>query len=560
MEERSKGTGIKTIAHFMFGVGVIDLIFIFLLFAIAQAGFLAGAPISRYNLIIALAFTAIASILLSKYGPGQNGKANLIFAAAALVVFLVLLLASGAIADSFYDVSYDGQWYHQGAIYLLMNGFNPIYQQTPGNFSGGLYIDHYPLGFETASAVITSFTHHIEDGKLLNVFLMVTSFLLIFPIIFFAFPEINQAFTLIVSLLCAFNPVCIYQSLSYYVDGASASLLAILVFLLILAYKKLDRLLFIVISLVVMLSVNIKFFNLAYVIVLVVGFIIIAQIGHRTTRLHYLLVFSLLIGLLFGAHPYIANLVSHGTPFYPVNGLSPDMISGDTPANLAGKNSMEQLVISLFARADTSKSDALLKVPLTYTNEELRSFTMTDPRVGGFGPMFSAVVILTILYLILIPFIKLENANPLIHVILPMCLLLIITVLINPASWWARYVPQLWLVPILLMIDAWQRLRGMQKLFIFAMVMVLIMNIWLIASSYYSYQENTTYKINQQIDEIRPLTQHKIPWLYCGAFPAVQDRYIEHGINFTFTDKPPDDTWAPLAEVVDSYGQVMFYY
>lgn len=546
------------IIRFMFGVGVINILFIFLTFAIAQAGFVLNIPVSPYHLILAFALTILGAIILSYYS-GQKKTADLIMAGAGLIVFMLLLVSCWAIADNFYDVSYDGQWYHQGAIHLMMNGFDPLYQQTPGNYSGGLYIGHYPLAFETASSVISSFTHHIEDGKLLNVFLMATSFLIIFPVIVFAFPGINRAFALVVALLAALNPVCIYQSLSFYVDGASASLLAILVFLLILAYKKPDRILLFVTTCVIVLAVNIKFFNLAYVAVLVVGFLAICLINRKSSRLHDLLILSLLIGILFGAHPYLTNLASHGTPFYPVDGISSDLIFKDIPANLAGKNSLEQLAVSLFSKSDFSKGDSVLKIPLTYADTEIHSFIMTDTRSGGFGPLFSAAVVLAILFAALILFLKRKDTNPLNNVLLPMCLLLLITVVINPASWWARYVPQLWLIPVLLLIDAWQRLTGKLRLLAYAMVLILALNVCVIAYSYYGYQLDITHKINQQITEIQSLTQNKPAMLYCGAFPAVQDRYRERGVNFILTDKPPDDDWSTLAQVEASYRQVTFY-
>ncbi|BAI61774.1 hypothetical protein MCP_1702 [Methanocella paludicola SANAE] len=559
MEAISRRLRIKEIPRFMFFVGAINISFIFLAYAIALIGFVFNIPISPYHIILAFTLTALFSIGSSWYYFGPYWPTILKNMAIGLIIFTILLLSCGAIAGHFYDVSFDGQWYHQGAIHLLMNGFNPIYQQAPDNYPGALYIDHYPGAFETISAVIGAFTHHIEDGKLLNIFLIVTAVLLIAPIIFDVFPGVDLAFAISVVLLAALNPISIYQSLSYYVDGASASLLAILVFLLLLSYKKMNRPLLLIMTSVIVLLVNIKFFNLVYAVVLVSGFIAICIFNHKSSRLHYMLVISLLVGLLFGAHPYITSLIDHGTPFYPVNGISQDMIAGDMPPNLAGKNSLEQLVISIFSRSDFHKADAVLKIPFTFTANEIRSLYTTDARTGGFGPLFSGVVLLSVLIAILLMVVRTGDIDPMIKVILPMCVLLLVTVVINPGGWWARYVPQLWLIPLLLLLGAQQRFTSRLKILNYVLVLALLLNICMVAYSYYSYQQDITDKISRQISDIRSLTQDKPAHLYCGIFIAVQDRYKEQGIDFIFTDTPPDRQWSTLAEVEASYGQVTFY-
>ncbi len=558
MEAINGRPDIKKITRCMFFVGAINMAFIFLAFAVALIGFVLNFPVSPYHIILAFALTTIFSIGLSKhYGPCWPDILK--NAALGLIVFTILLISCWAIAGHFYDVSFDGQWYHQGAIHLLMNGFNPIYQQAPDNYPGALFIGHYPGAFETISAVIGVFTQHIEDGKLLNIFLMVTTFILIFPIIVDVFPEVSRRYALVIAFLVALNPISIYQSLSYYVDGASASLLAMLVFLLILAYKKMDRPLLLIITGVIVLIVNIKFFNLVYAAILISGFIAICIYNNTSSRLHYLLIISLLVGILSGAHPYITNFIDHGTPFYPVNGISQDMIAGDMPPNLAGKNSLEQLILSVFSRSDFHKTDAVFKIPFTVTADEIGSFYTTDARAGGFGPLFSGVVLLSILIVVLLLTVRSSDADQISRVIILVCLLLLITVVINPGGWWARYVPQLWLIPLLLLLSAQNRFSSKLKIINYVLILVLLLNICMVAYSYYSYQLDITEKINRQISDIKSLTQDRPASLYCGIFIAVQDRYKEQGIDYILTDVPPDRQWSTLAEVEASYGQVTFY-
>jgi hypothetical protein len=271
------------------------------------------------------------------------------------------------LSHNIYDVSFDGQWYHQGAIHNLVNGYNPLYGEVQDSYPGGTYITHYPKALEISSAVINAFTHHVEDGKLQNILLMAACFLIVFSAILYAFPKVGTTFAVLIAALCALNPISIYQSMSYYVDGVSALLLAILVFLLILSYKKMDGLLYVVITGVAILAINYKFFDLVYVVVIIAGFVAICYINKKATGLHYLLLLSLLIGVLFGFNPYITNIIGHGTPFYPVEGISTSMIFSDTPKNLAGQNQAGQFLHSIFSESSYKKDDASLKIPFIFS-------------------------------------------------------------------------------------------------------------------------------------------------------------------------------------------------
>ncbi len=526
----------ETIIRFLFCLGIINLTFAFLLFALAALGFVIKIAISPYHMIVGLILTVLASVFLSWYYYGQKKSVDFKISIFLLAGFAILLLACLAIAHGIYDVTYDGQWYHQGAIYQLVNGYNPLYDQVPDSYSGAMFINDYPKTLEISSAVIYAFTHHVEDGKLLNLFLMVSSFLLIFPAIVYAFPRIDVKYALAIAALCALNPVSISQSLSYYVDGVSASLLAVLVFLLILSFKKMDAIIYAILTFVIILTINYKFFDLAYVGIIVAGFVIICNLNQKATKLHYLLIASLIIGLLFGFNPYFTNFISHGTPFYPVEGISTDMITGDTPPNLIGLNPAEQFLYSIFSVSNYKKVDARLKIPLTFDSSESETFNQADARVGGFGPWFSGIFILTIVLALFLIYINKKNNSLLSNFILLTCLLIFITVMINPASWWARYVPQLWLIPLLLLVCSCQQFTGMLKLLNYAMIFVMVINVLFVAYSYYTYQNIATGLINKQLDAVKSLSQQKPVKLFTGMFPITEERFKEHGIDYVLTN------------------------
>lgn len=526
--------------QFLFCLGIVNITFIFLLFALAILGFAVRIAISPYHVIAALILTALAAIFLSWYDYGQKRSVNPKIAVYLMAAFMAILLSCGAIAHGIYDISYDGQWYHLGAVEQLVHGYNPLYGQVPDSYSGALFINDYPKTLEISSAVIVAFTHHIEDGKLLNMFLMVTAFLLIFPAIAYAFPKVDVKYALVIAALCALNPVSIYQSLSYYVDGASASLLAVIVFLSILAFKKMDAILYAALTFAIILTINYKFFDLAYVGIIVIGFVGLCHFYRRATRLHYLLVGSLVLGVLFGANPYITNTVNHGTPFYPVEGISTAMITGDTPPNLIGLNPVEKLLYSVFSESSVQKVDARLKIPLWINESEYMAFSQTDARVGGFGEWSGAIFLVTVIVAVLLVYVNFKDNDLLINFILLMGLLVLISGLINPASWWARYVPQLWLIPLLLLLGSCQRFKGKLKLLNYALIGLLVVNVLIVGGTYYTYQPKATGLIHDQFDQIKQYSPKNPVKLDTGMFPTTEVRFKEYGINYVLVENLTD--------------------
>ena len=533
----NKKTNTEQLIQFLFCLGIVNLTFIFLLFALATLGFALTIPITPFHILIAFILTVLISIFISWYYYGKQKSADYKIAACLVVGFGIILILCLWMAGSFYDTSFDGQWYHQGAVIQLENGYNPIYGQVPSNYSGAEFINDYPKTMETVASEIFSFTHNIEDGKLVNPFLMVTAFLLIFPAIAFAFPKLDIKYSLVIAALCALNPVCIYQSLSFYVDGASAALLAIIVFLMILAFKKMDYVLYSTIAIAIILAINIKFFDLVYVAIIVLGFVVMCKLYNRATLLHYLLIASVVVGVLFGFNPYIMNFVNHGTPFYPIEGVSTELITNDTPQNIIGMNPSEQFVYSIFSQSSDEKTDAYLKMPLTVNNTEGQAFYMTDTRSGGFGVLFSAIFILMIILAAILVYMNFKDGKLMGGFLLLMCLIILISVLINPSSWWARYVPQLWLIPLILLVCSCQRFTGKLKLLNYALIALMVINVLSIAYWYYPYQAESTACVQSQLSYIKYSDSNYINQQYVlldpGNFPSLEERFSEAGINYT---------------------------
>jgi hypothetical protein len=602
----------------------INISFIFFTLLVTFVGFIFRIPISSYHIIVSLILSIIVGFFLSRYYFDTNKILDLKYPILWLIFLLISLLFSWVVATNYYDTSWDGQHYHQGTILSLIKGWNPLFEKSP-DFSGYLWINHYPKAAGASSGVIIASTGHIEDGKLLNILLIITTFLICLSTIFYMYPKISPIYMFIFSILLALNPISICQSLSYCVDGQMASLLTIFVFLLMRSMEKNDYWLYLITSFVIIYVINIKFTGIIYIMVLTLGCIIFSYLNfkkfpdptissdalmslesqkrsvvsltsltisnpsvpvqchsnswsctcpdyqfrhltckhvHVIPRYHTLLIISLLLGIMFGYNPYLTNTIEGGNPFYPLIGGNIDIITWNTPTDFFGRNQIERFFISIFSESSNDwRSPVVYKLPFTASKQEIDSFFNTDNRIGGFGPLFSGIFILSA---ILIAIILNNNIKKILNnFALFMCFIIFLTVIINPDAWWARYVPQLWIIPILLLLYSCQEFNKRLSILSHFLIVVMMVNILIIAFSYYSYQSQVTEDINSMLDIIKnkeaednepiKISYQHFPDYYFNSIPR---RFTEHGINYIVINNLNDNYNITMP---GSWGETQIY-
>ncbi len=126
-----------------------------------------------------------------------------------LSVFIVLISYFAAI--HYFDTSWDGQGYHQEAIYLLKNGWNPISSESNAFHQ---WIDVYQKGNEIIQANIYLITNKIEAGKLLNIVLVYIAFFVFWS--FLDTLKLKKSYCFFISFVAVFNPVVFTQVFTYY--------------------------------------------------------------------------------------------------------------------------------------------------------------------------------------------------------------------------------------------------------------------------------------------------------------------------------------------------------
>lgn len=90
---------------------------------------------------------------------------------------MLIILISFFISSFLFDFSWDGQWYHQAAIYNLKEGWNPFLEPIKRfNEYNDISIIHFPKGPWYFAASIYSTFGNFESGKTINFIIVAATF------------------------------------------------------------------------------------------------------------------------------------------------------------------------------------------------------------------------------------------------------------------------------------------------------------------------------------------------------------------------------------------------
>jgi len=330
-------------AKISFILGAAVIICIASLLLISSLLFAAGYSISRYCFPAAMIVT-VAAVWYLCNSCFKNRKQ--LYFTAILLSLAVIFLAGIYGAGYLYDLSWDGQAYHQEAVIQLSNGWNPFHD-APLKGIHSVWINHYAKGPWIAAASLYAITGHIEQGKVFNLLLIASSFFIALAA-FMAHYRERWIEPLVLSLLAAGNPVSILQSPTFYVDGQLASMLVIFLALGYLSVFTRRKAVLPLLALSVIITVNIKFTALVYILV-ISAVVIFYLLLKKQTDLAGMVAMALIPGLLagfflVGFNPYVTNTLRQGNPFYPLAGPNAtDIMTVNSPENFRDMNRFEKL-------------------------------------------------------------------------------------------------------------------------------------------------------------------------------------------------------------------------
>jgi hypothetical protein len=411
--------------------------------ALANLRLAVGGP--PWPTIVPVAWAAASAFFAWALQRGQ-ARPRAGTAAAVWGGVLALFAAWVVLEARVFDGSYDGQNYHGVAVLLVLDGWNPLLGDVPiGGFEAAP-IRHFPKGAWLAEAALARLVGSFEAGKAFTPLLVSASVLLLGAAVALRRRRLSRRDAALV-LVVAANPVAIKNLFTHMTDGQVAALLVCIAAYVLILRDRRDAAVLAGLAFATALSVNLKFTGLVFAALVGGGGVAWHAVRRRPWRAPAA---ALLAGLVVGAGalgyaPYVRNALEHGSPFHPLSARS-GRIPAYTPPNLQGRTRVEKLVISAFSETDARPGlPARPKLPVAVEARELRSAAAYDTRVGGFGPLFGVELVLTVVLLAQAAFTRRRvDAD-----VLAVAGLLLVTSALFPEPWWARWIPQLWAVPLL---------------------------------------------------------------------------------------------------------------
>lgn len=484
-----------------------------------MALFRLGIPLTFWHSILFLGASMATALIMAKgKEPWWGGWA--IWGGVLIAVGVTVLVAS-----PFHDFSCDGMSVRQGYVENLLQKNCPHAVPLPHLLSGWLGL----IG------------GGIDAGKSIHTLLILCAFG--FCVRTGREIGLSGIWLWVTSLTISLNPVSTYQLSSFYIDGNAGSLLTCLCAMLIFNYLNLKQLWAWMLSATVfcILAAS-KVSGFAYGSIFILALCGCVFFNKRgLTRLQKGVIvggFSIILGL--GSASYLlersegyfweslATKTKLATPSYGVG------LYSYAPDSMARMSKAEAFLRSHFAPTATMTDEWHWKLPFWLNRRELALFEdlNSDPRSGGFGALYGGVFILAFLAFIIalfrmtIPWVAWVPALG----ILASCLL--------SQAWWARWVPQGWLVPMAFAVPVMKlRPMGLAGGLARASIAVALLNSILIFAFYTSGCFQNQAVLTRQLAFLKNIPQPLN--VYIPTFHSNETWLKEAGLRFTKIEREP---------------------
>ena len=519
------------------------------LIGFAWLGFVAGWSLTKVQPWLAL-ISVLVFLPVALGGKLVQLDLSLrLFAALAACTTVGIALFAGA---SFADYSCDGVGYHGTGTLQLLEGWNPLRQ--PGRADAPQLLQqevmiHYAKGPWISAAGLCQLAGKVEAGK-------ATTLILIAACFFLALhaqakhTRLGPAKMVILSALVALNPISLNQCLTFYVDGQLAALFTILVLSSCLQLLEQRALNFMLTILTILLLINVKLTGLVYVCVFGATFCIALFALKRLDALPSLAAtyaIGVFLGLAVGYNPYVTNLQTTGNPLFPFTfdqtkrGTEENFTNNQMPVSFRGRNRFDTFLRSVFGRCQNSYdyssqtfSGGSLKTPFTVSAAEVRCFKDVDTRICGWGPLTSGVLICALAATCTA---KRRERQKYGKIGLTLTLCVLATVFVIPHPWWARYVPQLWLLPVIAAVALWLSERKLDQLFGAALIALMFANLAMISIPAVRASYSFTRLLHSQLKWLAE--QNRTYSVAFGDYRFNQLRLQEFGIRYRVVETIP---------------------
>lgn len=515
---------------------------------LAMLTFSAGGHLSPAQPWVAIGIVLLLPFTMKRVFPALAIGQRLL----AMAAFVISLATALCINIHYSDVSCDGQAYHGVAIMQLVEGWNPLTDPTRAECDFPERIVNFAKGSWYVSAQLCLLAGHCEAGKASGLLLIAGTFLLTCYGLL-RHTAMGALKSSVLALLLAANPISINQALNYYVDGQLASLFAALVACSCLMLRERRVFLFAYAAILVAMLSNVKLTGLVYACAFG-GMLGLMACLWRQFKLLPAIAGTYLAGVLLtllviGYNPYVTNYRQWHNPFYPYGfgefqkKYEKGFVEHQMPAAFRGRNSLVALAWSIFGECNNdfyyptkSFTGGPLKIPFTVSREELQSLVHGDARIGGWGPLTGGI------FLVAVPgfiFACARGKTNAWKYAAGIAFCLAVTIVLVAYSWWARYAPQVWFLPVLALAVLWSSDAISVRRIGHGLAILMAANIALVATAYFSYVSAESGALRQQLKQVATFPQPVN--VSFGYYPFNRLRFREAGILFTAVDRIPPD-------------------
>lgn len=486
------------------------------------------------------------------------------------VTLFFLLGASLALSAFFFDLSWDGEWYHQTAIINIARNWNPIADPmrnfTPHNV---LWLRHYPKGPWYFAAAVLATTHHIEWGKAINWLALSAAFFAVIATCLDA--GMRWRYALGIAFVVAINPVVMSELTTFLVDAVMISFLVVAAASLFTCLHRPSVPALVAGMAGAIVTVNAKFTGLVYLCFLLAAGALWCVIRRRAWWPQFALAAAtalVLSACVWGYNPYLTNIYYRHQPFYPMLGSAqyPSLAQSnkdgneryETPKNMRGRSLPVRFFYATFGRPGnqpyTIGKNASLMWPFAAVPADLYAYKYHETRVSGFGPFFSGCLIMAFILGI-----WMMRTLPSHWLLVLMALTIVASLSVSRHLWWPRYGPQFWLLPIISVAFAFRQDVCRYRLILSRIVFcLLIANAAIVAAVRLCWETKASITLRHQLREMRkPGCEYEVQ---TNSFSdSTNVRLIEAGVKFhdVGVRRLPDSQ--ELMSVVEKYPEPVHY-